>query len=196
MPRNKTDNFLKAIKKYAKAQKGAMSGEVKQLKTERLKEAEENGKRDSRKLVKEKLAEQRSHNTARFAAQTREWQKELFLERVKMTEEVFKLTAAKLTEYTKTEEYSAKLFNSAREMSGLFGENGCVLYIGERDLSRAEELKALFAGGAEVVADKTIKIGGIKGFCESMGIIADDTLDSKLEDQRGWFTENAALSVL
>ncbi len=196
MPRNKTDNFLKAIKKYAKAQKGAMNGEVKQLKTERLKEAEEKGKRDSRELVKEKLAEQRSLNTARFAAQTREWQKELFLERVKMTEEVFKLTAARLTEYTKTEEYSAKLIDSAREMSGLFGENGCVLYLGERDLGRAKELKALFAGGAEVVADKTIKIGGIKGFCESMGIIADDTLDSKLEAQRGWFTENAALSVL
>ena len=41
MPKDKTDNFLKAIKKYAKEQKTAMHGEVKQLKTERLKEAEE-----------------------------------------------------------------------------------------------------------------------------------------------------------
>ena len=40
MPKDKTDNFLKAIKKYAKEQKTAMHGEVKQLKTERLKEAE------------------------------------------------------------------------------------------------------------------------------------------------------------
>ena len=39
MPKDKTDNFLKAIKKYAKEQKTAMHGEVKQLKTERLKEA-------------------------------------------------------------------------------------------------------------------------------------------------------------
>ena len=27
-------------------------------------------------------------------------------------------------------------------------------------------------------------------------IIADETLDSKLEEQRGWFVENASLSVL
>ena len=39
MPENKTDNFLKAIKKYAKAQKKSMRYEVNQLKTERLKEA-------------------------------------------------------------------------------------------------------------------------------------------------------------
>ena len=44
MPKNKTDNFLKAIKKYAGAQKKAMEGEVKQLKSERLKEAEEKAK--------------------------------------------------------------------------------------------------------------------------------------------------------
>ena len=40
MPKNKTDNFLKAIKKYANAQKKAMKGETKQLKSERLRQAE------------------------------------------------------------------------------------------------------------------------------------------------------------
>ena len=60
MPKNKTDNFLKAIKKYANAQKHAMEGEVRQMKTERLKEAEAKAKRDSEKLKKEKLNE--SHN--------------------------------------------------------------------------------------------------------------------------------------
>ena len=62
--------------------------------------------------------------------------------------------------------------------------------------ARPEEIKALFGGIAEVLADKTIKIGGVKGYCKSMGIIADETLDSKLDAQREWFTENAALSVL
>ena len=60
----------------------------------------------------------------------------------------------------------------------------------------AEGIKALFGGSTEVRADKTIKIGGIRGYCVDMGIIADETLDSKLEAQREWFVENAALSVL
>ena len=53
MPENKTDNFLKAIKKYAKAQKKSMRYEVNQLKTERLKEADEKGKKDKDALIRE-----------------------------------------------------------------------------------------------------------------------------------------------
>ncbi len=36
MPNNKTDNFLKAIKKYAKAQSTLLQTEVKQLKSRKL----------------------------------------------------------------------------------------------------------------------------------------------------------------
>ena len=43
--KNKTDNFLKAIKKYADEQRSAMQTEVAQLKEEKLKEATEKGRR-------------------------------------------------------------------------------------------------------------------------------------------------------
>ena len=196
MPKNKTDNFLNAIKKYAKVQKNAMKSEVRQLKNERLKEAEEKAKRDSEKLKKEKYAEKRAKSTALIASETQKSQKQLFVERAKMTEEVFELTSQKLVEYTETEAYAVKLTQSAKAIAELFEGRDCVLYLNERDMGRAEEIKALFGGIAEVWADKTIKIGGVKGYCKSMGIIADETLDSKLDAQREWFTENAALSVL
>lgn len=196
MPKNKTDNFLKAIKKYAKAQKTAMEGEVRQLKAERLKEAEEKAKRDSERLKKDKLYETHNRRTAMLASKTQEGQKKLFIERSKMTEEIFSLAAEKLNSYTKTAEYSEKLKNSAKEVAELFGSRDCVLFLNERDLGAADSLKAYFDGSVEVKEDKTIKIGGLKGYCESMGIIADETLDTKLEAQRGWFVENAGLSVL
>ena len=196
MPKNKTDNFLKAIKKYAKAQKNAMQGEVRQLKTERLNEAEKTAKRDSEALIKKKLFETRSRQTAALATKTREGQKRLFIERAGMVEEIFGLAAERLEEYRKTDEYAAGVLKSAAEIAELFGGSDCVLYVNERDLGMADELKAQFSGSAQVKADKTIKIGGVRGFCESMGIIADETLDSKLEAQRGWFIENASLSVL
>ena len=59
MPKNKTDNFLKAIKKYANAQKKAMKGETKQLKSERLRQAEKKAKQDSERMKREKLAKMR-----------------------------------------------------------------------------------------------------------------------------------------
>ena len=196
MPKNKTDNFLKAIKRYAGAQKRALAGEVKQLKTERLKEAEAKAKQDSERMKREKLAEARSRQAAAIASQTQTGQKELFVARSEMTEEVFRLAAEKLAAYTKTGAYRQKLAESAREIAKLFAGKDCVIYVNERDLDAAQEFKALFGENSEVKADKAILLGGVKAYCESMGIIADETLDSKLSAQREWFVENAALSVL
>ena len=196
MPENKTDNFLKAIRRYAKQQKSVMKGEVKQLKTERLKEAEEKAKRDSQRLIKDKLQETRTRQTAILAKKTQDGQRKLFIARSAMVEEVFKKAADKLVEYAKSDAYTSKLTDSAKAIADVFDGRDCVLYVNERDLGAAEGIKALFGGSTEVRADKTIKIGGIRGYCASMGIIADETLDSKLEAQREWFVENAALSVL
>ena len=196
MPNNKTDNFLRAIKRYANAQKRALAGEVEQLKNERLKEAEATAKRDSERMKKEKLAETRNRVTAKRAKITQEGQRKLFLERSQMTAEVFSLAAEKLNDYIKTAEYRKKLKESAKAVAEVFDGCDCVLYLNERDLDFAGELKEFFSGNVEVKADKTIKIGGIKGYCACKGIIADETLDTKLEAQREWFVENAALSVL
>ncbi|MBR1482877.1 MAG: hypothetical protein IJ598_07935 [Ruminococcus sp.] len=196
MPKNKTDNFLKAIKRYAKAQKNAMKGEVHQLKSERLKEAETQAKRESQRLVKDKLREKTNRQTARLAKQTQEGQRKLFIARAEMTEEVFSLAAEKLLAYTSTESYTQQLIDSAKAVARLFGGNDCVVYVHERDMVMADAIKGFFDGSVQVLADKTIRIGGVRGYCESMSIIADDTLDSKLEEQREWFVENAALSVI
>lgn len=196
MPENKTDNFLKAIKKYAKAQKKSMRYEVNQLKTERLKEADEKGKKDKDALIREKLTEKHNSMTAQLAKKTQDGQKKLYIERSAMTDEVFELAAEKLIAFTQSDKYETELFDGVKAVAELFGENDCVVYVKESDMSYGDKIKSFFGGNAEVAADETIKIGGVKGFCKSMGIIADETLDSKLEEQRGWFVENAELSVL
>lgn len=194
--KNKTDNFLKAIKKYADEQRSAMQTEVEQLKEEKLREATEKGKHDSEKYIKDKLEESKNKQTGILAKKIQEDQKKLFLERAEMTESVFKKAEEKLVEYTTTTEYSDNLLKSAKAVADLFSGNDCVIYLNEKDIKNTDKIKAQFKGNAEVVADKSIKIGGLKGFCKSMNIVADETLDSKLYAQREWFIENSGLSVL
>lgn len=196
MPKNKTDNFLKAIKKYAKAQKKAMTVEIEQLKSEKLKQAESEAKLEKKRLIKTKVNEKQNEQTALLASKTQEGQRMLFVERVKMTDEVFNMAGEKLKDFTQTDEYSRKLTKSAEQIAELFDGKDCVIYVREDDLGKAQELKKLFGGNVEVKSDKTIRIGGVKGYCKDIGIIADETLDSKLEEQREWFCENATLSVL
>ena len=192
----KTDNFLKAIKKYANTQKSAMQEEVQQLKEKKIKSSEAKAKYDSEKLIKDKLEEKRNEQTSVLAKKTQEGQKNLFLERAKMTEDVFDRAEKKLMEYTKSGEYKKQLLDSAKEIAKVFGNESCVLYLKEDDLDSADAIKALFSEDVEIKADKSIKIGGIKGYCKSISIIADETLDSKLMMQKEWFIENAELKVL
>lgn len=192
----KTDNFLKAILKYADDQRNSMRSEVEQRKEQKIKETEQKAKFDSEKLIKDKLEEKKNEQTGILAKKTQDGQKKLFLERVRMTEEVFKKAYDKLVEYTNTPDYSEKLIKSAKEIAAVFGNESCELYVNQKDLAHADAIKALFDTNAEVNADKSIKIGGIKGYCEGMNIVADETLDSKLADQREWFIENSNLSVL
>lgn len=192
----KTDNFLKAIKRYAKVQQSALDKEMKQLKQEKTKLTAEKAAHDSEKLIADRLEQKRSEQTGVLAKKTQEGQKALFLQRAQMTDEVFAKAEKKLTDYAQTAEYRKKLTESAQKIAALFGGRPCVLYISENDSDFAESILKVFNGTAELQTDKTIKIGGVKGYCKSMRVIADETLDSKLLAQREWFIENAALSVL
>ena len=51
----KTDNFLQAIQRYTEEQKSIANTEVELLKEEKLKKAEENGKRDSERYIQQQL---------------------------------------------------------------------------------------------------------------------------------------------
>ena len=88
------------------------------------------------------------------------------------------------------------LIKSAKEIADIFKENSCVIFISEIDNKFAQDIKAQFSGEVTVENDVAIKIGGIKGFCKDLKIVADNTLDSKLNSQKDWFTENSGLKVM
>lgn len=192
----KTDNFLKAIKKHAEKQRQSIQNEVEHIKEQKIKEAEKKGRLDSERYISDKLEAKKNEETSKVAKLMQDGQKELFLMRSEMTESVFKKAEEKLIGFTQTDEYSRKLIESAKAISEVFGNKDCILSVSEKDLSSADRISALFSGKAEVTSDKSIKIGGIKGYCSELNIIADETLDSKLAAQREWFVENAGLSVL
>ncbi len=92
----KTDNFLKAIKKYAEEQRHSIQIEVEHIKEEKLKKAHEKGKLDSEKYISDKLEAKKNEETSKVAKLMQEGQKELFLTRCEMTEKVFKKAEEKL----------------------------------------------------------------------------------------------------
>ena len=85
--------------------------------------------------------------------------------------------------------------NSANEIAKLFSDNKCVVFVRASDMDKEGIIKSFFAD-CTVETDESIELGGIKAYCESTSVLADDTFDSKLCDERILFTENSGLKVM
>ena len=88
----------------------------------------------------------------------------------------------------------------AKKLETILKENGCkcvgcILTEEKEDLKYKEKLKDSFGADCEIMPSDSIEIGGITGISRSLGLIADETLDSRLQQQKEWFYEHSGLTV-
>ena len=193
---NKTDNFLKAINKYSKLERQQIQNDIETVREEELKKAEANGKKMARDFIAKEYSAVKTAVTGQYAVKNLEAQGKVYQKREEITNSVFEKAFKKLKDFTSTPQYKDLLIKSAKEIADIFKENSCVIFISENDNKFAQDIKAQFSGEVTVENDVAIKIGGIKGFCKDLKIVADNTLDSKLNSQKDWFTENSGLKVM
>ncbi len=191
----KTSSFLKAINKYAQQQSEEIKHEVEEFRKQEIEKATKEGISDAYKLIQKEISARKSQIVSDIAKREQESRRKLFIRRNEIVESIFADAKAKLVEYTTTEDYKQYIIKSAQEMAVHFGDNSCVVYVKESDNSKAELIKSVLPQ-CTVVADDSIQIGGIKGYCEHMSVMLDDTFDSKLENERVWFAENSGLKVV
>lgn len=193
---NKTDNFLKAINKYSKLERQQIQNDIETVRDEELKKAEANGKKMAKDFIAKEYSAVKTAVTGQYAVKNLEAQGKVYQKREEITNSVFEKAFKKLKDFTSTPRYKDLLIKSAKEIADIFKENSCVIFISENDNKFAQDIKAQFSGEVTVENDVAIKIGGIKGFCKDLKIVADNTLDSKLNSQKDWFTENSGLKVM
>lgn len=191
---SKTDKFLKAIEKYAEEQRTRIRDEEEIFKERELEKAEEDGIHEAYVLIQRKMAEIKTNISASLSKQEAESRKKLFVRRLEIMDEIFAKAKAKLQDFTKTKDYTPFIMKSVKQMSEILSGD-VVLYIREADLGLSSEIKKNFGKDCTVETDTQIQIGGIIGKSFSMGLIADESLDTKLEEQRDWFCSHSQLRV-
>lgn len=198
MPINdKTSNFLKAIDKYAKEQQKEIKLKANEFKIKELQKAEAEVLRDSYHLIQREMANMRKKIDGQVSKAEIENKRKLLEKRREITENVFKEAEEKLKEFTETEGYLNFLLRCSKNISKVLDDAPDIkLYVKQSDLKFSEELKKAFGKNCEILDSKKIKIGGIVGKILSIGINIDETLDSKLENEREWFAENSKLSIV
>lgn len=191
---SKTNSFLEAIEKYAEEQKQAMRAEVEAFREEQLSRANEEGTAAAFAYIQKEKAEYRASLAKENSLKETAVKRELFEKRNKMVESVFEEAAGKLAEFSESKKYETYINNSAKSIDEYLGGKKAVVYIAEKDKKFVQQLKKYFKD-CEIKFDNSIKLGGIRCYCEELSIIADETLDSKFEIQKRVFVESSGFTV-
>ncbi len=192
---SKTDNFLKAIERYAEEQRGKLKSEAEAFRERELNAAEEEGLRDAYLMLQKTMADINNRISSETSRAIAAGRKSIFTKRQQIEAEVFDKARQKLMAFTETEKYASWLKKSAAAISRVLAADDVVLYVRESDLKYKKKLRDYFGQNCEILASETIQIGGIKGYSRSRGLVADETLDTRLEQQREWFYEHSGLTV-
>jgi len=183
--------FLDAIDRDAQERRRQIEAQVDQANAEALERAKAEAQAQAQQLIRKELYKQRVAVNQKFAKEAASLRTALAGRRTEIADQVFLEAEQSLRAFTEKPEYQAFLSGSAARCAALLpqGESR------EADIPLADALRAAFGRPCEVRADASIRIGGLKASCEAKGLVADDTLDNRLQNQHGWFLEHAGLTL-
>lgn len=196
MPENqdKIVKFMQAITEHAAAQSRAVHREVTAYKRERLSAAEKKALADSTALIDKEHASLQKQVRLEMSRREFSARRHLLEQRQEMTETLFGEAREKLVAFTDSDRYLPFLRASVDAIKAQASAN-TVYYFADRDEKRAAEIKALLPDGARAEFTASIAIGGVSAYDAERDVFLDDTLDTRLEEQRAWFASSSGLTI-
>ncbi len=185
----RVSRFLRAIDRHAKRQQTEILEEMEKLEKQELEKAEAEIIEDVKLILRREINGIKNKISVEVSHKVLDRRKRIDHKRQSMLKSIFKESQQQLIEFTKTQEYRDSLIRYTKNIADRLKNNDVVLYVYEKDLKYEDMIKEAFGRECEFKPDKSIKIGGIRGYSKSEGVIADETIDSKLIAQEEWFLE-------
>ncbi|MVB11867.1 V-type proton ATPase subunit E [Caprobacter fermentans] len=192
----KKDKFYIAINHYAEEQRKKIEDEIASFKQKELGEAEIEVLTECYRMIQKEMSQMRISIVKEMAVRDMALKRQLLEKRQKITDEVFQRSADKLVEFTKTERYTDFLKKSAEQFSKVLQNEGTVIFLKSGDEKYEDLIRDSFGSTCSFQVLESIRIGGIRARNDNMGLSADGTLDTLLENQREWFEEQSGMAVV
>ena len=191
----KINKFVQANTTYSDEQRDMMLREAEEYKAERPKKAAQADLVAAYTLIQKETGDIRTERAREMSRRDLAARKEVLNRRRQIMDEVFSKAEVRLSEYAETPGYLDFLKNTLGRMTQLLPSAGTVYTVAERDRPLIDELSKICPSGSRVEAADTIKLGGIRAVNSESGQIIDNTLDSRLQSQREWFTISSGLTA-
>ena len=191
---SKINNFINSIKDTAAEKRAAISAETDNILSAERAEIEAQAKKEAEDYIKAKTAAIKLEAGSRISEFTAESRKKVFNRRSEIAAATLNAVAKKLNNFTLTDEYKSFIFRSADRILKSFDYGNVTLLLRPEDIKFSAEICEKYPS-VSVSEDAGIKIGGVKGINSIVTLLIDDTLDSRLENQKRWFEENSGLYI-
>ncbi len=188
----KASQFINAINKEADARYEKIKKETDEYVASELEKARAAAKENAKAAAKAevgKISEQSNTDTYKSRTQLIN---QIVSKRREITEKVFGDALKGIADFTGKKEYADFLKKSAASIKEKIGDDA-VIFIRPEDEKYKDILLEICSG---VELDKTIKLGGCRGVSKKNSLRADDTLDSRFEQQKQEFYSYSGLSVI
>lgn len=192
----KKDKFCIAINHYAEEQRKKIEDEIASFKKKELSDAEIEVLTECYLMIQKEMVQMRTGISKEMAVREMNLKRQLLEKRQEITDKVFQRAADKLIEFTKTEKYADFLKKSTEQISKAFQEQDTVIFMKPGDEKYEEVIRSAFQTPVTIQTLETIRIGGIMARNDKMGLSADETLDSLLDNQHEWFEEQSEMAVV
>lgn len=190
----KLKNFLDAINHEAQENYDRILSEIEELSREELLETRTSAEKEANEFYNRAVSKNKAYSNGVISSARLSVRKELCEKRNKITEDVFKIAREKLTDFAESEEYKSFLKKSAEALKKELSA-GAELFVREEDMQYAEIIKEAYGENCSVSVSSDITVGGIKGRDADGSLMADDTLDGRLNSQYEWFLSSCKMSI-
>lgn len=191
----KTDAFLSAIKLLAAEECKKIDDETDKIRVERLKALQLEAEKRYKSYKEYETARIKADLNREISAYEDSARKKTSDVRNELCDKVFSQASKAISEFTRSKEYKDMLIKSANDIAQAFQDEDVTIYIHERDEVFGDEIKKAFPNGCEIIKSDEIKLGGIKALSKATNCLADDTLDTRLANQKDWFLKESGLSI-
>ena len=171
----------------AGAQAQKLQDQAREFKETAMKKAEEEVLQELYSRIQDEITEIHTSATRSVSQKETKERQDLLLRREEITRAVFEQVKRRLLDFTRTE--------IAKELGVRCPMEGTIVMLRRDDYHLSAKLGEHFGKNVRILADEAIKIGGIKVMNQSSGIFLDETLDSRLEDQKPWFYSHSGLTI-
>lgn len=188
---NKTERFKNAINSDAEARCDKIKKDVDEYIENELKKTRRLARLNVRPVRSSEFDRLNEEINAELSETETKQTEKLVARRNEITEKVFADAEKKIVEFTASDKYHDFIMTSVKNIKSAIGD-ASVIYLRPADKRFEAEIKAL---GNEVEYDGLIKLGGCKGMNSQTAMAADDTLDSRLEEEKQSFYGYSGLSL-